>query len=125
MKLKELVVAQGALERLLALELPAAMSYKIVRAVRPILIELRNYERERIRLFHRFGIDTGQGQIAVASENIPQFNEELNALLDIDIELGIGKVNLDTLGEVNIRPGDLVALEFLFEGLFDPKDNDE
>lgn len=116
MKLRDLVVAQESLGRLLALELPAAVSYKIARAARPIQAELHNYEQERIKLVQRLGEGNERGQIMVLPEKTAEFNEEMNALLDVDVDLEIRKRNISILGEdVKVRPGDLMALWFLFE----------
>lgn len=115
MKLGDLVVAQEALGRLLALELPAAVSFQIARAAKPVQAELRNYEQERVKLVRRLGKDAGQGQIMVLPEKAVEFNEEMNTLLDVDVEPKIRTIDPDILGEIAIRPGDLMALWFLFE----------
>jgi len=114
MKLRDLVIAQAALGRMLALELPAAASYQIAWAARPLQAELQSYEQERVKLVQRLGEDTGQGQIMVAPEKATEFNEEMNALLDVDAELEIRKIDIGILGEVNVSPADLIVLWFLF-----------
>lgn len=116
MKLRDLVIAQEALGRLLAVDLPAATSYKIARAARPIQAELHNYEQERVKLVRRLGEDTGKGQTMVLPEKAAEFNKEMNALLDVSVNLEIGKIDISILGEdVKVKPGDLMALWFLFE----------
>lgn len=115
MKLRDLVVVQESLGRLLALELPAAASYKIARAVRPVETELRSYERERVKLVQRLGEDTGQGQTRVLPEKATKFNEEINALLDVDVDLKIRRIDIGILADVKVKPVDLMALWFLFE----------
>ena len=115
LRLRELVIAQEALQRLLTLELPAAASFKIARAAKPVQAELQNYERQRVALVQRLGEDAGQGQTRVLPERAVEFNEEMNALLDVDVELEIRKIDIDILGEATIRAADLMALWFLFE----------
>ena len=115
MKLRDLVVAREALGRFLALELPAATAFKIARATRPVQAELQNYERQRVALVQRLGEDAGQGQIMVLPEKSAEFNEEMNALLDVDVELEIRKIDIGIFGETNIRAADLMVLWFLFE----------
>ena len=117
MELRGLVMAQEALGRLLALELPAAVSYKIARAARPIQAELRNYEQERVKLVQRLGEDAGQGQIMVGSEKAAEFNEEMNTLLDVEVNPEIKAVDPSIFDETDtkIKPGDIMALWFLFE----------
>jgi hypothetical protein len=113
MKLGELVVAQEVLRKLLALELPAAASYKIARAVRPIQAELQGYEEQRTKLVRQFGEAEGQ-QIIVKPDKMVEFNAEMNALLQVDVDLEIKTLNPDLLGDVGIRAADFMALWFLF-----------
>ena len=115
MKLRDLVIAQEALGRLLTLELPAAVSYKVARVARPIEAELRAYEQSRVKLVQRLGEEAGQGQIMVLPEKAAEFNKEMNTLLDVDVDVKIRTIDPGILGEVGIRPGDIMALWFLFE----------
>lgn len=117
MKLRDLVIAQEALGRLLALELPAAISYKIARVARPVQAELRSYEQERVKLVQRLGEDNEQGQIVVLPEKVIEFNKELDALLDVDVKPEIRAVDPAILYEdgIKVKPADLMVLWFLFE----------
>lgn len=117
MKLGELVIAQQALTRLLALDFPAAVSYKIARAARPVQAELQNYEQERIKLVRRLGEDNGEGQIIVLPDKTAGFNEEMGALLNEDVELKIRTVDpcIFDKTDIKVRPGDLMLMWFLFE----------
>lgn len=118
MKLGELVVAREPLQRLLASDLPAAVSYKVARAARPVLAELRSYEEQRVKLVQQFGESDGQ-QTIVKPDKRPDFNTEMNELLQVDVDLKIRKMNPDLLDndkiEAKIKPADLVTVWFLFE----------
>lgn len=114
MKLRELVVAQEALNQLLALELPAAAAFKIARAAQPIFAELQSYEQQRVRLVRQLGEAEGQ-QTIVRSDKVPEFNSEMDALLQVDVDLEIKKLSPDLLGDVDISAADLMALWFLFD----------
>lgn len=116
MKLGELVIAQETLQRLLVLELPAAVSYKVARAARPVLAELRSYEEQRVKLVQQFGETKGQ-QTIVKPDKVMEFNAEMNALLQMDVDLEIRTLDpaLFDSDEIKIRPADLLMLWFLFE----------
>lgn len=116
MKLRELVVAQEALQRLLSLELQAAKAFQIARAVRDILMELEAYEQQRIALVRRLGERDKTGQVSVLPEKMAEFDSEIGTLLDVDIELEIPTISPSILGEANVRPVDLMPLWFLFGG---------
>lgn len=116
MKLGELVMAQEALQRLISLEWPAAVSYKVARAARPILAELQGYEEQRVKLIQQFGEIEGQ-QTRVKPDKMPEFTAELNALLGVDVDLEIRTISPDLLDndEIKVRPADLLLVWFLFE----------
>ena len=88
MKLIDLVMAQEALQQLVALELPAAVSFQIARALRPIDVELRNYEQARQKLVERLG-EREDNRISVKPENIEEFDREHRALLDVELVVGL------------------------------------
>ena len=117
MKLRDFVIAQDALRRILALELPVVISYKLARAARPVEAELRAYERERTKLVRRLGEDTGRGQIMVTPENNAEFNEQIETLLDEEVELENKPMDPAIFDEADakVRAGDLVLAWFLFE----------
>jgi len=117
MKLGELVVAWEPLQRLLASDLPAAVSYKVARAARPVLAELRSYEEQRVKLVQQFGESDGQ-QTIVKPDKRPDFNTEMNELLQVDVDLKIRTMNPDLL-DIDIKGADMVALWFLFEEVED------
>ena len=114
MKLLELVTAREALQRLVSLELPAATAFQIARAARPIQIELQSYEQQRVALVRRLG-EEKNGQVTVPPEKFEEFNVEHQTLLDVEMELDITPLNPAILGEVPVKPADLMALRFLFE----------
>ena len=127
MKLLDLVAAQEALQRLILLELPAATSFKIARTVRPIQAELRGYEQARVALVRRLG-EEKDGQITVSPDKFAEFNTELGALLEVDIEIEINVLSPSILTDdtcpecgvkiksgMTVKPSDLMALWFLFE----------
>jgi hypothetical protein len=68
-----------------------------------------------VKLVQRLGEDAGQGQIKVSPEKASEFNEEINALLDVNVETEIRTVDPGILGEVGIRARDFMTLWFLFE----------
>lgn len=122
----DLVMMQEAMQQLAALEPPAAVSFQIARALKPFDEELRNYNKERVKLIRRIGMQ--DGQLIGTPENFRQFNEEHQALLDVELDLEIKKLKPDILTSsvcpeckaeitagVNVKPSILLALWFLFE----------
>ena len=114
MRLLDLVMAQEALQRLISLELPAAIAFKVARVARPIQAELQNYEQQRVALVRRLG-EEKDGQTTVPPSKFVEFNTEHQALLDVELELDITPLSPDVLGEASITPADLMVLQFLFE----------
>lgn len=124
--ISDLLMVQEAMRQLAALEPPAAVSFQIARTLKPLDEELKNYDKERVKLIQRIGIE--DGQLIGTPANLKQFNEEHQALLDVELDLEIKKLKPDILTSsicpkckaevasgVNVKPFILLDLWFLFE----------
>ena len=117
-KIKSIVNAREAMQRLAQQTLPIAVSYRVTKLIRAIDSELAVYDKERIRLCEKYG-KLNESKTSYNILKGAEFNEEHSLLLDFDIELDAQKVKLpETL---NITPADLLCMsEFVeIEGVSD------
>jgi hypothetical protein len=116
-KLSTLVNAQGALARLAGTKLPAKAAWRvgvILKKVDPLLVEFRKANEDLVRK-HGEPVENTDN-LRVRQENMPAFMAELNDLLEMGEELDFVKLRLSDLGEVEVTPADLMALEFMIDG---------
>jgi hypothetical protein len=117
-KIKSIVNAREAMQRLAQQTLPVAVSYRVTKLIRAIDAELAVYDKERIRLCEKYG-KLNESKTSYTILEGAEFNEEHSLLLNFDVELEAHKVKLpETL---NITPADLLRLsEFVeIEGVSD------
>ena len=114
-KLRDIVAAREALQRLARLELRASVAFQVAQLLQQIEPHLANFEQQRQALVRKLGETTQGDQIVVPPERREQFEAEFNELLDLEIEL-THLLDPATLieGDVKITPGDVMVLAFLF-----------
>lgn len=108
-KLRELRDITTSLVKLVTMDLPAKISYRMTRLVKLIKGELQDLEEVRVELVKKHGIQTEQG--IVVKENIEEFNKDFNEILDEEIEITFIPVNLSSIGEKNLSALDMLNLE--------------
>lgn len=125
MKLKTIVESQESLKEMLKIKLPIKVAYKISKIINLCEPELVIYDTQRNELIKKLGVSTNNpenpNEIKVKPENMPEFTEEYNKLVDIEVDLGFGKgkdlekIKVEDLGEVAVEPNVLLSLNWLFE----------
>lgn len=121
MKLSQILNSQEALNRILQIKLPVKISYKIGKMFSRIQPEIRTFEEKRVGLIKKLGTEDKVKQIwEVLPDNMAEFQQELNKLGDIEVNLGFGvdkeleKILIADLGDAKLEPRDLIQLEWLF-----------
>ena len=106
-KLKTIINAREAVQRLAGQPLPAAVSFRVAKLINALNSELVTYEAERVKLCERYGeLDKENGVYKIRQRE--EFDREYASLLDMSIELAVDKVSIpDTL---NITAVDLINL---------------
>lgn len=123
MKLNVLIQSQVALANLLQLKLPMKTAYKISKLISKIHPEVRLYEEQRVKLVKELGyeIEGKKDQYQVHDENVPQFQEKMNELGDVEVSIDFApdkpfeKIKLAELGNSEIQAQDLFILQWLIE----------
>jgi hypothetical protein len=122
MKLSKLVDPQyqAALAKLAAQDLPLRTAFKLRGIIKLGKDELAKYEEVRGEALKRLGdkkedgsLDVDEkGSVRLSQENMSLFVEELNALLVLDVNVGV--IKLSELGEkASLTANDLMILDSL------------
>ena len=115
MKLSQLIEIFPALNTLAQSKLPAKTGYRIVKAINMIKPELAAYDGERLKLCEELGTKTEDGQqFQFETDAAKQFMEQLNALIDEEVDITLPTITPDDLGNLNIEPQHLLALDGIF-----------
>ena len=115
MKLGKLKQADESLKKLLTADLPVQEAYKLSRVVARISEELTAAEKIRNDLvMKKYGVKKDD-KFAVPPEKLEEFYKEYNTLLDVEVDIPIVKIKLDSLNGAKLSAVDLHNLDFIFE----------
>lgn len=117
-KLKELRDITGSLAKLVTMDLPVKISYRMTKIAKLIKNELQEVEDQRTELVKKYGEKTEQG--LMVKEKIEEFNKEFNEFLDEEIEISYIPVNLSSIEDRKLSALDMLNLE-----IFIKDDDDE
>lgn len=118
MKLVELVNSQNEFKDLLKMELPANVSLNLVRISRRFVEELKNWEEVRIKKVKEYGVpeikdEKETGNFIVPTEKLPEFQADLETVLNSEVPIIIEKVKIEDLKGFSIKPQTLIKLSWL------------
>jgi hypothetical protein len=119
-KIKNIIDGIQALSDLSSQKFPVKVSYKIGRILNDCQRELKHYEASRIALVNSLGEVVGKDamgepQYAVMKpEALKEFQKQYSELVEIETTLWGDKLKLDDLGDKEIEPAIIAALDWLF-----------
>lgn len=106
-------------------QLPVKVSYAIAKNISKIENELKIYNIERQKLIDKYCVKDEEGnnvidennQLIIADENMTDWNNAINELLDIEVEIDIHKFNINDLmySNVEFTPSELIIIEYMIE----------
>jgi hypothetical protein len=115
--LGELKSIEESLRKLVAVQLPIVLSYKLSKVIKKINDALTSLEEHRLTLVQRYGDSQPDGSIKVPPDKVEEFMTEYNQLLGVEVEIDFSPIETAVLGSssnINFTPIDMVALEKFF-----------
>ena len=93
--------------------LPVKISYKFSKLAKALVEELKLVEEQRQKLIQQCNgvLSEDKTQFSFGPEDGPKFQEGMNELLAIPIEVPFEPVALTELGSVELSPNELLAIE--------------
>lgn len=95
---------------------PVKMNFFLQKNKRTLLTLAQEIEAARTQIAHTYGTDSGDGNFAIASENVAKAQEELNQLFNIEQDVDIKKINFNDLDpNMELTSAQMEALMFMIE----------
>ena len=114
--LGQLKVSIKALNRLSAIPLSAKLSYRLMRLTRDAVKEIELFDKVHIELIKKYGgIESGNGDINLPDERLPEFMPEFNELVQQEAEVYGKPMSIDEFSKVEISANDLLVLSWLIQ----------
>jgi len=105
----EIVQNIQVLNKFLSKELPIQKAFKLSRALKKIDPELKAFEEQRLKLVKKYG-EEKEGQIIVSQINIQKFQEEVDPLLRLELEMDIDPISVKEIDD-KFSPVELQAID--------------
>ncbi len=110
--LGELANAEPALKRLSEIRLPIKVAYQLGKLIRLAGVELADYHTRRDTLIRQLGEPNPADptQVIVTPANMPEFVKDMTSLGGEPVELSTTPLSIDSLGDIDITPIELLTL---------------
>ena len=99
--------------RLANAKLPAHLAFRLAKLAQSVESNIQTFQKSHQELIDKYATTDGEKKI-IASKDLPAFNEELNAMLAVEVELPGDKLNSEQLAFAQISTVDILALQWLF-----------
>ena len=111
--LGEIRIAEPALKQFNQKELPIKLSYRLAKIYRAVIEECQEIENERVKLIqaNSNGTPDVNGNYIVLPENMEAVRTKLEELFTTVTNIDFEPVSLKELGDMKIKPDDLVVLD--------------
>ena len=120
MKIGEIVTALPALQKLASEKLTLKTLYKVSHMMSMLDKEISFYNQERMKIIESLGNNVENDKWKIPEENIEEFNNRMNELLNIEIASEIKPVELPVSENVEMSYNDIKALDgFIILGFAD------
>jgi len=111
-KLGELLNSREPMAKLLGKELPVKTAYKLSKLVKEVNNEFKNFEEQRQNLVKKHGKeDENSKSFTVPKEKVEEFQNEINDLLKVEVEINQNPISVNDLASIQASPVDLAAME--------------
>jgi hypothetical protein len=104
---------EASFGRLANAKLPAHLAFRLAKLAQSVESSIQTFQKLHQELIDRYATTDGEKKI-IASKDLPAFNEELNAMLAVEVELPGDKLNSEQLAFAQISTVDILALQWLF-----------
>lgn len=119
---EKLVNSIDVLSKLTNMELPIKLSYAFSKNITNIDRELVAYNKERQKLIEKYGEKDKEGNLKTKKDgtinilNIDNFNKELKEILEIETEVDIHLIDLESTNvDINITPLELMLIDYMIK----------
>ena len=119
---EKLVNSIGVLSKLTNMELPIKLSYAFSKNITNIDRELVAYNKEKRKLIKKYGEKDKEGNLKTKKDgtinilNIDNFNKELKEILEIETEVDIHLIDLESTNvDINITPLELMLIDYMIK----------
>ena len=107
----EIVASSQVLQLIANTKMPVKTSYRLNKMLRKVSKEVEVYEEERKKIFDELGEEKEEGSLQIPKDNMPEATKLFDELVSEEIEVELPEITLEHLGEMELTPLEMQALE--------------
>lgn len=111
--LGECLIAESALDTLLAIRLPVKTAYHLAKLARLVKVETSHANQQRETWVKELGDEIEPQVYRVKPDNVQEFNRRMTDLAAVAVVIDWGPLPLSALASVEVACGDLLKLGLL------------
>lgn len=112
MKLRQIIDAAPALQKLATAELPIKRLYWVRKTLNKLNGEIEFFNEERIKILAKHNTSKDKDFVKIPPDKIDEVNEQINELLDTDVEVdNLKKFAINASDDIKLSVADINALE--------------
>lgn len=119
---KEILERVSILAELRNRKLPVKVSYAIGKNISKIERELKHYNDARQKIIEEYCLKEKDGSLKILDGNydidpkrLNKFNDDIDELKDIEVEIDVHKFNIELLNNYEMSPEELICIDFMIE----------
>jgi len=111
-KIGLVIASQASLNKLLSLELPIKIAFRLNRLLKELQDPIKLAEDQRLVLVKKYGSeDEESGQVRVTEANMAEFVKQVTELHEEEIEISFKPIDVEDLGDAKLSAFEVNALE--------------
>lgn len=118
-KLSELLDSTETLKKLSQKDFKAKLAWSISRLLKAAEQEIQEFNDTRMNLINKYGEKGDDGQLVtddkgnchIIPENIQEFSNELNELINTEVEINANPIDIELLEDLEFTPTEMSQLE--------------
>lgn len=121
--ISELMNSTETLQKLAHKELKAKLAWSIARLLKAADAEIQSFNEARMNLIKKYGekdengelVTDEKGNCKILDDEIRNFTEELNELMNSKIEINANKIRIEELETLDFTPAEMNVLEVFID----------
>lgn len=114
-KLSDIYNSIESLNKLMQVELPITVSYKLVKLLKKLNEEIGLIEQSRIKLVKKYSPDGKDENVAVPEDKRDEFFKEFAELLTTEVTLNFEPISVSSLPNLNMSVNELGKIHYIFK----------
>ena len=114
-KLSEVYNSIETLNKLMQIELPITVSFKLIKLLKKLNDEVAVIEQSRVKLVKKYSPDGKDENLTVPEDKREEFFKEFSELLTTEVTVDFEPISVNSLPNINMSVTELGKIDYIFK----------